>query len=114
MLTYAFSELNSTSCDSPLFTCAAKSEDGLYTLTLIKGKAYNKQIKFSAYFVLTHEQLFFVAENKERINLSHFKENIVYFKRGFVITEEEHNNALEYFAKHYSGDESKRHSLKFK
>lgn len=86
-----------------------------YALILIRGKSKKTNVEFSLYLAVTNQQLKSINEaskNNSPLNISQYKENFVYEKKGHYVSEDEHANALEYFAKHYSGNESKRKTLK--
>lgn len=86
-----------------------------YALILIKGTNKKSKVAFSLYLAVTNEQFISIEDariNNRALNISQYKENFVYEKKGHHVSEDEHANALEYFAKHYSGNEEKRKTLK--
>ena len=82
-----------------------------YALVILKG--FNLGTPFTLHLVLDQKELNTLQSKigAENIDLTYLKPNIIFQKNSHEITAEEKAHVQEYFAKHYSGENSKRATI---
>jgi len=94
------------------FNIKTITKEGQYALVCLKATSHDRP--FTMYIAVTHEQLNEIQsaqKNGASLDFSKLSDNIVMQLDGHNITKNEHQHALEYFAKHFSGDDTQKYTI---